>query len=317
VGTHIDDRIDRLEARLAALEAENDELRARLDRPAPPVGEASSGPPSPAAVLGRRDAVKRGLGLAGAAAAGAVLLDAAPAAAADGDTMKVARSHTAAVVTSISSQSNGFLLSAGTGYGMFSSSRDSYGVVATGGLAGLRLGVSGSSPPSDTRAHLRGELYADTAGTLWFCLQSGAPGTWRSLGGGGPTGPSAGAFTALPTPVRAYDSRPGTPPAVGTKAPIEANTTRTIALGVAGSGIDATVSTVVLNLLLVNTTAGSGNATVWKAGTAKPQSNSIVYGGNAGRFSTVAISAVDTQGRVQVHSTLRTHLVIDVVGVYR
>jgi hypothetical protein len=231
--------------------------------------------------------------------------------------VKLARSHTAAIVTSITSQSNGLLLSGGTGYGLFGSSRDSYGVVATGGLAGLRLGGTGNPPSTDTRAHLGGELYRDNTGTLWFCLQSGTPGTWRSLGGGGPTAASAGAFTVLPTPVRAYDSRPGTPPANGTKAPLEANTTRTIALGVAGTGIDATVTTVVLNLLLVNTAAGSGNATVWKAGTAKPQSNSIVYGGNAGRFSTVAISAVDTQGRVQVHSTLRTHLVIDVVGIYR
>ena len=57
----------------------------------------------------------------------------------------------------------------------------------------------------------------------WFA-QLETPGTFRKLGGA----TTAGAFHALATPVRVYDSRPGTKPTVGSKTPLGPNSPRTV-----------------------------------------------------------------------------------------
>lgn len=181
----------------------------------------------------------------------------------------------------------------------------------------LRLGSldTRGAPTADTFRHEAGDLVESSAGDLWLCVGAGTPGTWRKLGGPA----TAGAFHVLANPVRAYDSRPGgAPAAVGPKTPLPAgNVARPIDLKQGGTGVPAGATAVMVNLLLTNAAAGNGNLTVWANGAAKPQSNTLVWGGAAGRFSTLAVTKVDGQARCQIDASLSTHIVVDVVGYYR
>ncbi len=173
--------------------------------------------------------------------------------------------------------------------------------------------TAAQAPPSRAGSTPAGALAMTTAGDLWYCAVSGTPGTWRRLSG--PT--TAGSFHVLPTPVRIYDSRPGTTPNVGAKTPLPANGTRALDLKANGSGVPAGATAALVTVLLVNAATGAGNFTIWRGGAAKPQANTLVWGGNAGRFTTTAVTALDANASVQVHASLRTNVVIDVVGYYR
>lgn len=58
------------------------------------------------------------------------------------------------------------------------------------------------APPSASTTYYQGALIVDNAGALWYCVASGAPGTWRQLA----SAQSAGTFHPL-TAGRVYDSR--------------------------------------------------------------------------------------------------------------
>lgn len=186
--------------------------------------------------------------------------------------------------------------------------------VVQGGLADLRFDAvdERQAPSADTTAHLVGEVLADGTGTLWQCITAGTPGTWRKLGGVG----TAGQLHILPAPKRVYDSRPGTSPAVGPKTPFTPNSTRTFDLKANSSGVPAGATAALLTVLLVNASTVAGNLTVWANGVPKPQANTVVWGGTAGRFTATAVSALDSQVRVQVNASQSTNLVLDVVGYY-
>lgn len=176
----------------------------------------------------------------------------------------------------------------------------------------LRFGPLGDPTTRTTRTDL-GSVVMTGHGELWLCTVGGTPGTWRKLAGT----KTAGALHVLPAPVRVYDSRPGTQPAVGAKSPLPGGGTRVLDLKANGSGVPAGATAALLTVLLVNATAGSGHFTVWAAGVPKPQANTMVWGGSTGRFSATALSALDAQARVQVSASLATDLVLDVVGYYR
>ncbi len=178
----------------------------------------------------------------------------------------------------------------------------------------LLLKGTATAPVLTTTAHTSGEILRDAGGSLWLCVASGSPGTWRKLGGA----TTAGSLHLLPAPVRVYDSRPNSLPAQGPKTPLpEGNVARTIDLKVNGSGVPAGATGVLLTVLLLNATAGAGNATVWANDEPKPSATTLVWGGDAGRFTTMAVSAVDAQARVKVDASLQTHVALDVVGYYR
>ena len=131
---------------------------------------------------------------------------------------------------------------------------------------------------------------------------------------------SAGAFSLLPVPARAYDSRAFTSPSGGTKTPLPANTARTVDLKNGSTGVPADAIGVMVNILLVNLSAGAGNFTVWANGATRPSANTMVFAnasGTANRASTLALTKIDTSGLCQVFSSIKTDLVIDVVGYYR
>lgn len=187
--------------------------------------------------------------------------------------------------------------------GVFGTNPDGVGVMG-GGRVPLRLQPASTTDlPSNVEP---GSFHVDAGGALRFAP---ATGRWRTIAGPA----TAGALHVLPAPVRAYDSRPGTRPSVGPKTKVGTNQTRVLDLRAA---IPPGATAVLLTVLLVNATAGNGNFTVWANGVAKPLANSLVWGGNAGRFTTTPTTAVDTAGRVQVHASLATDLVLDVVGYY-
>ena len=188
-----------------------------------------------------------------------------------------------------------------------------YGVTASGDVAAIRI-VQGATtpPPAQTTSHTNGELAYDGI-DIWLCVAGGTPGSWRRVAG--PT--TAGSLVVLPSPVRVYDSRPGTAPSVGPKTPLVSNVARAIDLKANSSTVPAGATAALVTLLLVNAASGNGNVTLWANGVAKPSANTLVWGGSTGRFTAKELSALDSQARVQVSSSLKTDVVIDVVGYYR
>ncbi|NND73877.1 MAG: hypothetical protein HKN44_02620 [Ilumatobacter sp.] len=66
----------------------------------------------------------------------------------------------------------------------------------------LLLQSTGGDPRSDDFEHRSGSFRSDLGGNLWFCTDSGMPGTWHKLAGRA----TAGAVHAI-DPTRVYDSR--------------------------------------------------------------------------------------------------------------
>jgi hypothetical protein len=56
-----------------------------------------------------------------------------------------------------------------------------YGGDFVGELAPLRLRPSNTQGSPNTGAHNIGELYVDNQGSLYFCVASGTPGTWKRV----------------------------------------------------------------------------------------------------------------------------------------
>lgn len=187
-------------------------------------------------------------------------------------------------------------------------------IIATSPVSNLSLAPTDArpAPTADAMAHTKGEVVTDAAGNLWICVADGIPGTWRKAAG--PT--SAGTFHLLPVPVRVYDSRPGTSPAVGSKTKLAGNTARTLAMSANGSGVPNGATAVSVTLLLVNASSAGGNVTIWATGASRPQANAMVWGGSAGRFASTAISRIDATTRLNVAASASTDLALDVVGYY-
>ena len=187
-------------------------------------------------------------------------------------------------------------------------------IIATSPWSNLSLTASPSrpAPTADGMAHDKGEIVEDANGNLWVCVADGTPGTWRKV-----AGPStAGAFHLLPVPVRVYDSRPGTPPNVGSKTPLSPNTARVLSMSANASGVPAGATAVSVTLLLVNASTAGGNLTLWANGASRPSANAMVWGGTARRFASTAICRIDAATKLNVAASATTDLVLDVVGYY-
>jgi len=224
---------------------------------------------------------------------------------------------TAAAIQAVTNDATGLKIDvAGQGTGIVATSAVGKGVIAKSPRSQLTLlpYFANAMPPTESGGtSVAGELQVDGAGTLWYCATGGTPGTWRRLSGPA----AAGAFHLLPAPARVYDSRPGTSPAIGPKTKLPAGGTRTLSLTANASGVPQDAVAAAVTCLLVNTTAGGGNFTIWAQGVAKPAANSMVWGGSAGRFSSPALTALGPSAQVQVSSSLATDFVLDVVGYYR
>ncbi|MFN8017865.1 MAG: hypothetical protein U0P45_07050 [Acidimicrobiales bacterium] len=185
-----------------------------------------------------------------------------------------------------------------SGRGVYVLAGDGIGIDCASDRVNLRLRPESSrgAPTSDLTAHVVGDVVRDDAGDLWYCTKAGTPGTWRKV-----SGPAAsGATHLLAAPVRIYDSRPGTLPAVGAKVAFDAGETRTLDCRANSSGVPSGAVGVILTCMVVNAVAGNGNFTVWSASAAKPSANTMVWGGSSGRVSTLAMSSCGTNVPIKV-----------------
>lgn len=109
----------------------------------------------------------------------------------------------------------------------------------------------------------------------------------------------------------------GVPTSVVPKTPLAAGSTRVYDLKVNNSGVPAGATAALVTVLLVNAANGNGNMTVWANGVVKPTANTMVWGCRDGPWTGTAVSALDSQARVQVNVRAKTDLVLDVVGYSR
>lgn len=170
------------------------------------------------------------------------------------------------------------------------------------------------APPTRADAHLTGELTFDGNGDLWLCVAAGSPGTWRRVSGAG----TAGAITLLPTPVRAYDSRPGNPPAVGPKTPLAGGSPRTIDCTANSSGVPVGATGVLANLTVVHTSA-TGFLVAYAAGAAVPGTSTVNWfrpGSIVANSSFVACSAAAAIDLYVAPGSV-ADVIVDIVGYTR
>jgi len=213
---------------------------------------------------------------------------------------------------------------ADTGVGVTATSAQYIGLEASGPLCGTvvrgtqvhvlleNLEADRGAPTADDFDHLAGSIVLDGTGRFWVCVASGNPGTWRTIAGPA----SAGQLHLLPTPVRVYDSRPDGTPAIGPKTKLAPENPRTLDCRANDSGVPAGATGVEVALLVVNAPAGNGNLTIWSGDATRPAATTMVWGGDAGRFSSPATTRVSAAGKVQVVASVATHLALDVVGYY-
>ena len=323
--------------RIAALENELAALKAQIATAAP---EPESS---------RREMFKK-LAIAGAGvAAGGVLAQASPAAAADGGNLVIgdeaqnAQTATALVASVGFTDREVVLIDDNSGFGASASSfpgalagwsgtrvgvygytaSGSYAVVASAGgdnstglraygpRANLELRAFGNPAPQRAVAHFLGELVEDSNGDLWLCVVAGNPGTWRKLGGPA----TSGQLHLLNAPVRVYDSRPAAPPlTILPKTQLVANTPRTIDATGNTSGVPTAATGVLINITVTGSSA-QGFLTAWPSG-AFPGTSSI----NFAAGQTIAATTVTRCGANATFLVLAnsaTDVLIDVIGYYQ
>ncbi|HMJ75880.1 MAG TPA: hypothetical protein VK507_07900 [Iamia sp.] len=214
---------------------------------------------------------------------------------------------------------------ADTGVAVTATSAQYIGLEASGPLVGAvvrgtqvhlhleNLEDDRGAPTADDFDHTAGSIVLDGTGRFWACVASGNPGTWRTIAGPATTGQ----LHLLPTPVRVYDSRPDGVPAIGPKTKLAPENPRTLDCRANDSGVPAGATGVEVALLVVNAPAGNGNLTIWAGDVTRPAATTtMVWGGDAGRFSSPATTRVSAAGKVQVVASVATHLALDVVGYY-
>jgi hypothetical protein len=230
---------------------------------------------------------------------------------------------TTAVLGLAQGSSTGVAGAGDTGVGVFGSSQVvgvlgastiGLGAIFSGGSAALRLDNNKASPPAPparSDAHNAGELEPDKDNSLWLCVTTGTPGSWRKLAG--PT--TAGALHVLPSTIRVYDSRPGFAPLGGTKGTLGANQQRVVD-GKLGGAVPAGASAVLANLTIVSA-SGSGFLAAFKNGIAWPGNSTLNWDHAAQVAANSAVVALDASAQFQVRASNPVDYIVDVVGYYR
>jgi hypothetical protein len=195
---------------------------------------------------------------------------------------------------------------AGSGWGVYGTSAagvgvygtGAYGVAAEGSLAPLLLYPGIAAGPPTTGTHLAGELFVDSNGRLYYCLEGGTPGTWVKMTPLVPVSP----------PKRAYDSRTH-------DGPLPGGNTRNVSL--ASGGLPAGASLALINLTVVRT-VGAGYLSLYEEGTSAPSplTSNINWYASGQTIANNATVAVNSSGGVTVQAGGTTDFVIDVFGFY-
>ncbi|MCU1368357.1 MAG: hypothetical protein JWN39_3996 [Ilumatobacteraceae bacterium] len=350
----LNDRINRLEAELAALKEEV---------AVPEISAPSS----------RRDLLRKvTIGAAGAALGAAAF--ARPAAAANGDFIKIGTdvstpgsptqntgtTPTGVSFTGVDATGVAFLFEDGTTWTATSASTrypaalggfasdtgkarngvyaytqwpDHAGVVGYGSLstpgtiggrfegnrAAISVLTSGPAATFATIPHKVGDIVSTDEGDLYYVVADGTPGPLRKLSG--PT--TAGQFHLLAAPVRVYDSRPGKAPVVGGDG-LLTNSTRTVSLSSGFVGNTATPAvpagaTGALISLTIDSTVNGGFLAVFSNAVADVSSSNINWSTTGQTVAVTTVSAVDPTGKIKVKAGGggSTQIIIDVIGYYR
>lgn len=204
----------------------------------------------------------------------------------------------------------------GSGAGITTGSDSGYGARFRGGHAPLWLVPASEvlvvAAPT-TGAHEAGELFVDSGGDLYYCHESGTPGSWIQLNT--PSGPSL-----LATPERGYDSRGGrepTDPLAGAKGIFATGETRVIDLSVATS-IPAGVSGVLVNVTCTNT-LNTGFVTVYSNAATidgTPTFSTVNWFGSDQNVANTTVTALDADGKIKIFAANPVDVIVDVIGFY-
>lgn len=335
--SEIADRIAALEAELAALKAHVAETEATD-------AERTS-----------RRAVFRKLAVGAAGvAAGASVLRAQPAAAANGDPIALGQTNTATAATRADytgpGSTTGFLFQSGNGFGPAGPTYPAalagwsgpsgtlvhgvYGFSAVSGGAGVVGSGGGTSGVggffTGTRAALQLGIRGPVDTIDFSTIQKGdvllsddgdvwlgvAAGEARKLGGA----TTAGVLHLLPAPPRAYDSRTGTGAGTGYLSASNGARVVNLATGKIATGtVDAVPAAATGALLSVtlDATLGSGFLAVYQDGIAWPGNSNLNWYTDGQILAVTTVSAVrNAKINLKVGGGGSTQVVIDVIGYY-
>ncbi len=191
-------------------------------------------------------------------------------------------------------------------------STNQYGASLKGGRAALFVGSSQTDPRTRTDLHSVGEIYKDETGTLWYCVVTGHPGTWRRLSANS----ASGAMEVI-TPQRIVDTGIGK----GVPKPGADNALLTIAAG--GVGIIPSDATAVFGAIgIINPNSGGiPFATIFSADLASPPvTANLVYPGGISTSTTFVVSLGKQReadlGKFKLCLRRITDLTIDIQGYY-
>ncbi len=163
-------------------------------------------------------------------------------------------------------------------------------------------------PPPDS--NWRGSLATDSNGDLFLCTEAGAPGVWTRLNDRGPH--------FLPTPQRAYDSRPGRTPTNGgaVQRRLARREVREIDLTIATDVPDDSTG-VVVNVTVTDTElAGYVSLAPADASLPTPPPFSTVNWSASGQTVANTTTVGTAAGRIQIYADRLTHVILDVIAFY-
>ena len=193
------------------------------------------------------------------------------------------------------------------------------GATIDGELVTAQLLPTVGGPPSGiNRTYYQGALVVDNAGALWYCVTSGAPGTWRQVSSAN----SAGTYHPV-TPGRVYDSRCPAP----SPGPIQTGGVRLLSVAAqrdleTGAVIDpnfvpANATAVFANVAVVDTVA-SGFLTINPGGITTIGASTINWG-TGGQIQANGVSLTLDNARqitVVVGGPGSTDFLIDIFGYW-
>jgi hypothetical protein len=181
--------------------------------------------------------------------------------------------------------------------------------------AQLKLVPAGSQGAPGSGAHTKGEIYLDSAATVWVCIANGTPGTWVRLGAVA-SGALGGAITYLGTPIRLLDARNSSSSGLVNRTPlVPFETYPFMVAGLGGSGIPASAQGLIANVTVLGP-SGAGNLLLFPSGGPGPQAASMTFG-TPGLFLANGVNVGIGSGgavNIQNQSNGTTPLVLDAVA---
>ena len=232
------------------------------------------------------------------------------------------------------------LLGISPGYGVRGESASGYALSAGGnGRLGFDVHTPIGPPPSGELSpgvfatYRAGDMILDGVGSMWACTTGNVstpstPAVFRRLSGPA----TAGQLHLLPSPKRAYDSRPpfpnpGDPAATGGDGPLAAGpSVRTVSVALGWDGTASTTAvevgaTAALINLTITQTVGGGFLAVVAAGATWAGNSTTNWSASNQTVALTTIVGVDAQRRIDVRARGGTgassQFIVDVIGYFR